>query len=68
MTIASINVNRLLCHIDEIRLLVKDLEIQILAVNETKIDDKMYDNLVSIEDYSIKRNDRNRNDGGVAYA
>ena len=66
MTIASINVNSLLRHIDEIRLLVKDLGIHILAVNETKIDDRIDDNLVNIEGYSIKRSDRNRNGGGVA--
>ena len=64
MAIASINVNSLLRHIDEIRLLVKDLGIHILAVNETKIDDNIDDDLVSIEGYLIKRS--NRNGGGVA--
>ena len=58
--------NSLLCHIDKIRLLVKDLGIHILVVNETKFDDKIDDNLVSFEGYSIKRNNRNRNGGGVA--
>ena len=66
MPIASINVNSLLRHIDLIRLLINDLGIHILAVNETKIDDKVDNNLVSIEGYSIKRSDRNRNGGGVA--
>ena len=66
MAISSFNVNSLLRHIDEIRLLINDLGIHILAVNETKIDDKIDNDLVSIEGYSIKRSDRNRNGGGVA--
>ena len=52
--------------IDEIRLLVKNKKIDILVVNETKIDDKFEDQLIAIDDYSLKRCDRNRNGGGVA--
>ena len=65
-SIASLNVNSLLLHIDEIRTLVKDLGIHILAINETKLDGTIDDALVSIDGYSIKRRDRNRNGGGVA--
>ena len=63
---ASLNVNSLLPKIDEIRLLVKNKKIDILVVNETKIDDKVEDQLIAIDDYSRKRCDRNRNGGGVA--
>ena len=66
MTIASLNVNSLLFHIEEIRTLVRDLGIHILAINETKLDGNIDDTLVSIDGYSIKRCDRNRNGGGVA--
>ena len=66
MTIASLNVNSLLLHIDEIRILVKELGIQILAINETKLDNTIDDNLVDIDGYTIKRCDRDRNGGGVA--
>ena len=66
MKIASLNVNSLLLHIDEIRTLVKDLGVHILAINETKLDDNIDDALVSIVGYSIKRRDRNRHGGGVA--
>ena len=38
MVVASFNVNSLMLHIDEIRLLIKELGIHILAINETKID------------------------------
>ena len=61
MTIASLNVNSLLLHIDEIRILVKELGIQILAINETKLDNTIDDNLVDIDGYTIKRCDRDRN-------
>ena len=37
-----------------------------MVVNETKIDDKVEDQLIAIDDYSLKRCDRNRNGGGVA--
>ncbi len=66
MSIASLNVNSLLLHIDEIRMLVKELGIQILAINETKLDNTIDDSLVNIEGYTIKRCDRDRNGGGVA--
>ena len=66
MVVASLNVNSLMLHIDEIRLLIKELGIHILAINETKIDKNVHDDLVSIEGYTIKRCDRNRFGGGVA--
>ena len=65
MTIASVNVNSLWLHINEIRALVNNLGIHILAINDTKLDGTI-DALVSIDGYFIKRRDRNRNDGGVA--
>ena len=66
MTIATLNVNSLLRHIDEIRMLVKELGIHILAINETKLDNTIDDNLVNIDGFTIKRRDRDRNGGGVA--
>ena len=38
---ASLNVNRLIAKIDEIRLPVKSEKIDILAINESKIDHKL---------------------------
>ena len=66
MVIASVNVNSLLLHIDEIRTLVKDLGIHILAINETKLDENIHDDLVSIEAYTMRRCDCNRHGGGLA--
>ena len=65
IVVASLNVNSLMLHIDEIRLLIKELGIHILAINETKIDKNVHDDLVSIDGYTIKRYDRNRFGGGV---
>ena len=53
-------------HIDEIRLFIRELGVHILAINETKIDENVHDDLVSIDGYTIKRCDRNRFGGGVA--
>ena len=63
---ASLNVNSLITKIDEIRLLVKNEKIDILAINETKIDHKIDDRLISLEDFSLCRYDRSRQGGGVA--
>ena len=66
LSIASLNVNSLLAKIDEVRLLTKNKCIDILAVNETKIDSKVDDQLIAIDDFSLMRHDRNRPGGGVA--
>ena len=63
---ASLNVNSLIMRIDEIRSLVKNENIDILAMNETKIDHKIDDRLISLDDFSLCRYDRSRQGGGVA--
>ena len=37
-----------------------------MSVNEAKIDDKVDDQLIAIDDFSLIRHDRNRQGGGVA--
>ena len=66
MVIASININSLLQHVDEIEYLLKNQGIDILALNETKIDEKLPDNLFKIEGYKFIRLDKTRHGGGVA--
>eukprot|EP00794_Sanderia_malayensis_P001213 gene1213-590_t len=58
----SKNLNRSKLHLNK----SGDLGIQILAINETKLDGSIADDLVGVQGYSIKRCDRNRNGGGVA--
>ena len=41
--------------------------IDILAVNETRLDQSFPNNLVSIPGYNLERRDRNRNGGGIAF-
>ena len=38
----------------------------VTGITETKLDNNVYDSEVSIDGYSIVRNDRNRKGGGVA--
>ena len=66
MVIASLNVNSLLLHLDEVKLLLHEKGIHILAVNETKVDSKITDDLLEIEGFTLHREDRSRNGSGVA--
>ena len=65
MRIASLNVNSIVKHIDEMRILLESKSIDILLINESKIDDTVLDNEIYISGYNIIRNDRNRNGGCV---
>ena len=67
VTMASLNVNSLIMKIDEIRSLVKNENIDILAINKTKIDHKIDDRLISLDNFSLCRYDRSRQGGGVAF-
>ena len=52
--------------IDEVKNLVKEKSILVLALNEAKMDDKIAGDLLRIDGYSLYREDRTRNGGGVA--
>lgn len=66
MVVGSLNIKSRMLHFDEIRLLVKELATHILAINKTKIDKNLHDDLVNIDGNTIKRCDRNCNGGEVA--
>ena len=59
------NINSLLLKIDQVSVLLSDLNIDILCLDETKLDSTISDNLVSIEGYTFIRKDRNRKEGVV---
>ena len=61
-----LNICSLYRNIDEINHFLHDNDIQILALNETLLDDSISDKEVKIENYDLVRKDRNRNGGGVA--
>ena len=61
-----LNVNSLLSKIDEIRDISNLIKPAVLGITESKLDSSVTNSEVNINGYSIIRNDRNRNGGGVA--
>lgn len=62
--IAALNVNSLSAHIDEIRILLAENPLDILAINETKLNESNQDNEVYVPGYEIVRRDRLSDGGG----
>ena len=62
---AMLNVASLTKYIDEIRLLLYDKKLDVLALNETRLDSSISDELLAIDGNDIIRADRNRNGDGV---
>ena len=60
-----LNVVSLPKHLDEIRILLADQSIDVLALNETRLNSSNSDGQVHIRGYDILRLDRDRNGGGV---
>ena len=67
MVIASLNVNSLPAHHEEVKLLLHEKGIHLLALNETKIDPDYPRELLDIEGYRFDGLDRNRHGGGVGF-
>ena len=61
-----LNINSLLSKIDELRDIINYIRPAILGITESKLDSSVTNAEVNINGYSIIRNDRNRNGGGVA--
>ena len=61
----SLNINSLAKHIDELRLVMINQPLDILAINESKLDDNDSDNMLSLHGYTLVRRDRNKKGGGV---
>ena len=51
LRIASLNVNSIVKHIDEMRILLESKSIIILLINESKMDDTVLDNEIYISSY-----------------
>ena len=58
LLICSLNALSLLKHKSEIEMLLRDSKIDILALNEIKIDEIVDDSLISIDGYFHERHDR----------
>ena len=65
MKLASLNINSITKHIDELRILMKDKPLDLIAINESKIDDTVLDREIHIIGYNMIRKYRTRNGGGV---
>ena len=65
---AHLNINSLTKHIDELRILLFDYSIDIISINETKLDDTIKSCEVHIPGYEFIRHDRNRQRGGVGFS
>ena len=66
LNFCHLNVNSLLSKIDELRDITNYIKPAILGITESKLDSSVANAEVNINGYSITRNDRNRNGGGVA--
>lgn len=65
---ASLNINQLTTHIDELRILLADNDIDIVSINETKLNESIRDHEVHISGYEIIRRDRlTKSGGGVCF-
>ena len=63
---ASLNVNGLRGHLDQVKILMNDMGIDILALNETKLDSSINQNITEIAGYNRQRLDRSRFGRGVS--
>ena len=65
---AALNINSLLAHWDDLKFFVFDSKIDLLAIDETKIDSSVNDNEISLPRFEVARKDRSvngRSGGGV---
>lgn len=62
---ALLNINSLGKHIDELRILMSDKPLDVLCINESKLDNSTTNELIGLEGYNLVRRDRNIFGGGV---
>jgi len=60
-----LNINSLKKHIDELRIAAPNLALDIIAINETRLDQSYHDGLFSLNGYNLIRLDRDSRGGGV---
>ena len=68
LAIACLNINSLLAHIDDLKIFMVNCKIDILCINETKLDSSVSNSEIYLSGYDVVRLDRNvngRNGGGV---
>ena len=68
LAIASLNINSLPSHIDEFRVFISCSKVDILIINEAKLDSTIHDNELYLPGFEVVRRDRRvngRKGGGV---
>ena len=65
LKIACLNINSLSKHIDELRVIMLNNPLDILAINESKINESISDDEISVSGFHLIRKDRNIHGGGV---
>ena len=65
--IASLNITSLTKHIDELRILLANHPLDVISINETRLDKGILNSEIYIPGNEIVRRDRNRNGGGVCF-
>ena len=53
-------------HIDDLRILMNNSPLDVIALNETRLDNLISSGEIGLSGYELVRLDRNRNGGGVA--
>ena len=64
---AFLNINSLVKHVDELRVFLAEFSFDILAINETKLDESIKSSELHIPCHEFIRRDRNRHGGGVGF-
>ena len=64
---AFLNINSLVKHVDELRVFLAEFSFDILAINETKLDESIKSSKLNIPCHEFIRRDRNRHGGGVGF-
>ena len=64
--IAHLNITSIPKYIDQLRIYLVNKSLDILTINETRLDESISDTEVNIQGYNISRKDRCRHGGGVA--
>ena len=66
MHFTHLNINSVLPKIDELRLIASETNCAVISISETKLDETVQDEEISVQGYNLIQKDRCRNGGGVA--
>ena len=64
---AFLNITSLTKHIDELRILLANYPLDVISINETRLDEGILNSEIYIPGYEIVRRDRKRKSGGVCF-